>query len=469
MISRARFSPVYGAVLCMTAVLVGCASTATMTLPTVEHSSAWSTPVAAASNRENVPWWEKFKDSKLGVVMHQAFESNSDLLAAAFRVKSAQMTSGIVNANGRIGMGANASINHSQDLTSKATSDVSGANFFLSYEVDLWGKLAHQRDVAQWQAKATRNDCESISLALSGTVATLYWQIAQLNQLASLGESDINYAQQTKEIIDSKFDSGAVSGIAKAQAAVNLATQRAAQRRLLQSRIEIRHAMSALLAKPPNQGIDENAQLPMIGMPALEASLPAEVLGKRPDLHAAEMRLRAAFANIDVVRTSFYPSMSLTSSLGTASTELLSLTGNPIFLLGVGLTLPFIQSNTLKLNIQVSQMQFEEAVTLFRQRLYTALTEVEDALSAREQLESAYQQELIARDQAALAETMTEARYRSGFVEYQLWLDTQQVLRNADRTLIYTRFSQLANEAKLYKALGTWNGAPNGTCAAEVP
>jgi outer membrane protein TolC len=129
--------------------------------------------------------------------------------------------------------------------------------------------------------------------------------------------------------------------------------------------------------------------------------------------------------------------------------------------------LPFIQSNTLKLNVQVSQMQFDEAVTLFRQRLYTALTEVEDALSAREQLEGAYQQELIARDQAALAESMTETRYRSGFIEFQLWLDAKQVLRSADRTLIYTRFSQLANEAKLYKALGAWNGSPAGTCIAH--
>jgi NodT family efflux transporter outer membrane factor (OMF) lipoprotein len=401
------------------------------------------------------------------MVMRQAFSSNSDLLAAAYRVKTAQLISGLVNTNGSVGLGATASINHSQDLRSNATADASGANVLLSFEVDLWGKLARQRDVAQWQAQATRSDCESISLALSGTVATLYWQIAQLNQLVAVGEADIDYVQKSKEIIDSKFDAGAVSGIARAQATVSLATQRAAQLRLLQSRIEIRHALSALLAKPPNQGIDEISELPTLGMPALEASLPAEVLGKRPDLHAAEMRLRATFTNIDVVRTSFYPSLSLTSGVGTTSTELLSLTGNPVFLLGAALTLPFIQSTTLKLNVQVSQMQFEEVVALFKQRLYTALTEVEDALSAREQLEGAYQQELIARDQAALAQSMTETRYRSGFVEFQLWLDAQQVLRNADRTLIYTRFSQLANEAKLYKALGTWNGSPAGTCGAH--
>jgi NodT family efflux transporter outer membrane factor (OMF) lipoprotein len=438
-----------------------------MTLPTVEHLPVWRTPVAVASNSENLAWWEKFNDPKLGVVMRQAFASNSDLLAAAYRVKSAQLTSGLVSANGSVGLGATASINHSQDLRSSATANASGANVLLSFEVDLWGKLARQRDVAQWQAQATQNDCESISLALSGTVATLYWQIAQLNQLIALGEADIDYVQKTKEIIDSKFDAGAVSGIAKAQAAVSLATQRAAQQRLTQSRIELRHAMSVLLAKPPNQGIDELAELPAVGMPALEASLPAEVLGKRPDLHAAELRLRASFTNIDVVRTSFYPSLSLTSGVGTTSTELLSLTGNPVFLLGAALTLPFIQSNTLKLNVQVSQMQFDEAVALFRQRLYTALTEVEDALSAREQLEGAYQQELIARDQAALAESMTETRYRSGFIEFQLWLDAKQVLRSADRTLIYTRFSQLTNEAKLYKALGAWNGSPAGTCGAH--
>ena len=396
--------------------------------------------------------------------MRQAFESNADLLGAAYRVKSAQLQSQLVNANGGVSLGATASVNRNQDFGSGTGTNASGANVALSYEVDLWGKLATQRDMSQWQARATRDDCEAISLSLSGTVANLYWQIAQLNQLISLGETDIEYARKTQEIVDSRFDAGAVSGIAKAQAAVNVANQRAGQTRLIQSRVELRHAMAALLSKPPSHRIDELALLPGAALPPVQANLPADVLGKRPDLHAAEMRLRASFSNIDAVRTSFYPSLSLTGGLGTSSNDLLGFAKNPVAFLGGLLTLPFLQANTLKLNVQVSQAQFDEAVVSFKQRLYTALTEVEDALSAKEQLENAYGHERAARDQAALAEGMVEARYRAGFVELQLSLDAKQSLRSADRALIYTRFGQLVNESKLYKALGAANGSPGGSC-----
>jgi outer membrane protein TolC len=119
------------------------------------------------------------------------------------------------------------------------------------------------------------------------------------------------------------------------------------------------------------------------------------------------------------------------------------------------------------LNIQVSQSEFDEAVALFKQRLYTALAEVEDALSAKQQLQMAYEQERIAKDQAALVEARIETQYRTGFVALQPWLDARQSLRNAQRALVYTRFNQLVNESKLYMALGAGSGSLAGTCKAR--
>jgi NodT family efflux transporter outer membrane factor (OMF) lipoprotein len=399
--------------------------------------------------------------------MRQAFESNADLLAAAYRIKRSQLQSQLVNANRDVGLGATASVNRSQDIDGGNGVNSNAANVLLSYEVDLWGKLAKQRDISQWQSQATRSDCESLSLSLSGTVANLYWQIAQLNQLITLGEIDIESARKTMEIVDRRFDAGAVSGIAKSQAAVNLANQQAAQTRLMQSRVELRHAMAALLSKQPSYRVDELLQLPTADLPPVQADLPAEVLKRRPDLHAAEMRLRASFSQIDVVRTSFYPSLSLTGGLGTVSSDLASFGKNPVAFLGGLLALPFIQVNSLNLNIQISQSEFDEAVAVFKQRLYTALAEVEDALSAKQQLQIAYDQERIANEQAALVEARIEIQYRTGFVALQPWLDARQSLRNAERALVYTRFSQLANESKLYMALGAGNGSPASTCDAR--
>jgi NodT family efflux transporter outer membrane factor (OMF) lipoprotein len=438
-----------------------------MVVPSIEQPAEWTTPVLRAAIGKSPPWWEEFGDANLGRLMRQAFESNADLLAAAYRVKHSQLLSRLIDSNSGLGLGGSASVDRSRAIGNGSAANSNSATVLLSYEVDLWGKLAQQRDISQWQSQASRNDCESIALSLSGTVTNLYWQIAMLNQLISMGELDVQYAAKAMEIVERRFDAGVVSGIAKSQAAINLSSQKAAQARLVQNLVELRHAMAELLSKPPSYRIEELARLPATRLPPVQANLPAEVLKARPDLRAAELRLRAAFLQMDVVSTSFYPSLSLTGGLGTASTDLLNFVKNPVGFLGGILSLPFVHADTVKLNIQVSRSEYDEAAAFFRQRLYTALTEVEDALSAKQLLQMAYDQELNAKEQAALVEGRIETQYRTGFVGLQSWIDASRSMRSAERALLYTRFNQLTNESRLYLALGAENGTPVGSCEAR--
>lgn len=467
MIDRAHRFALDCALTALAGLLTACASSPGMVPPSIEPASAWETRVLPASPGAPSPWWEQIGGADLGRLMRQAFASNADMVSAAYRVKRSQLQSQWVGTNAQPSLGASAGLNRSQAMDSGIGANASTANVLLSYEVDLWGKLARQRDMAGWQSQATRSDCEALSLSLSGTVANLYWQIAQLNQLIALGEVELDYGRKTAELVERRFDAGVVSGIAKSQAALNLANQQAAQARLVQSRVELRHAMATLLSKPPGYRIDELQQLPGTELPPAQADLPAEVLKRRPDLHAAEMRLRASFSQIELARTRFYPSLSLTGGLGTASADLLNFGSNPVAFLGGLLALPFSQAGAMQFSIQVSQSEFDEAATVFKQRLLTALAEVEDALSAKQQLALAYAQESLAKEQAALLEKRIETQYRSGFVGLQSWLDARQTLRFAERALVYTRFSQLANESKLYLALGAGSESFAGACKLE--
>jgi NodT family efflux transporter outer membrane factor (OMF) lipoprotein len=437
----------------------------------VEAPGQWTAPATAAALDLQAPWWERFADPQLNVLMTQALRANADLAAAALRVQRAQLLAGLADVRRLPGAGVNASITQSRDLQRGGSTSSSGLTALLSYEVDLWGKLASQRDAALWEAHATQGDCRATALALTGTTATLYWQLAQANEFVSLGDADIVHARKTREVIDAKFDAGAVSGLTRAQAELNLANQMAAQTQWVQRRTEIRHALAVLMQSSPDAPLTAGAKardrLPDGDLPALAAQLPAQVLASRPDLHAAEMRLRSAFSNVDVARTSFYPTLSLTGGLGTASDALLNLMRNPVAFLGVGASLPFVQWNTAHLNIRVAQVQYEESVVYFRQRLITALAEVEDTLSARAQLHAEHALLVVALEQATRAQDMTEARYRSGATEFQAWLDAQLSRRNAERALAYNRFNQLANEVRLYKALGAGVGADQRGCAGH--
>ncbi|ERJ35470.1 RND efflux system, outer membrane lipoprotein CmeC [Burkholderia sp. AU4i] len=127
---------------------------------------------------------------------------------------------------------------------------------------------------------------------------------------------------------------------------------------------------------------------------------------------------------------------------------------NPVGTLGLGLALPFIQWNTMQLQIKVSKTQYEEAVVGFRQKLYTALAEVENALSARVQLEREAEQRALSLEQAQRAERLAAAQFAAGATAVQPWLDQQQRLRDAQSADEQTRLDRLNNQMTLYRALG---------------
>jgi outer membrane protein TolC len=127
---------------------------------------------------------------------------------------------------------------------------------------------------------------------------------------------------------------------------------------------------------------------------------------------------------------------------------------NPYAALGAGLTLPFLQWNTMKLNVEISKTDYEEAVVNFRQTLYSALSDVENALSARTNYAEESKQLEDSLKSAQKAEEMAEVRYRYGSTALQSWLDAQESRRNAERSLAVIRLSRLKNSMTLYQAIG---------------
>ncbi|RBB40734.1 TolC family protein [Burkholderia reimsis] len=443
-----------GAFACAAALLAGCAGARHDPLPAVAMPANWSAPVSADAPATTRDWWRSFGDPQLDALIDDALRANNDLAIAAIRVYRAQLQAGLANTNltPNVTLGANGAVSRTLDTHQMSRS--SNANVSLSYEIDLWGRLAALRDAARWEADATAADLEAARLSLIGTTASLYWRIGFLNRQIALGDANIAYAVRTLAVVRSRHTAGAVSGLDLAQAEQSLATQRAAQTRMIQQRTENRHALAILFDRPPQQRAAEPPALPDAPPPEVAAGLPASLLGRRPDLRAAEFRLRESLAQVDATRTSFYPTFTLTGAAGTSSTSLERVLANPVGTLGLGLALPFIQWNTMQLQIKVSKTQYEEAVVGFRQKLYTALAEVENALSARVQLEREAEQRALSLEQAQRAERLAAAQFAAGATAVQPWLDQQQRLRDAQSADEQTRLDRLNNQMTLYRALG---------------
>ena len=436
----------------------------------LEVPQAWQqpqpgTPSAAAAFPAR--WWRAFNDPQLDALIDDALRTNNDLAAAGIRVQRAQLQAGLANTNLTPGVAGQASTGRSYDLQRGSVAGSSSSSVItLSYELDLWGRLAAQRSAADWELKATESDRQATALSLIGTTAGLYWQVGYLNQRIALSEAGMEDARRILALVRAKYAAGAVSGLDVAQAGQNLASQEAAHTQLLQQRVEARHALAILFDRPPEAAAQEPSQLPNIELPAIDAGLPASLLSRRPDLRASEQRLRGSLANVDATRTSFYPALSLTGSLGTTSTALGELLKNPVATLGAGLALPFLQWNTARLTVAVSQAQYEEAVLGFRQALYTSLSEVENTLSSRTQLHDESGKLVVALQQAQRAETLSEVRYRAGATALQPVLDAKDRRRSAEVSLALNRLNQLKATMTLYKALGGAGGADGAGGAA---
>jgi NodT family efflux transporter outer membrane factor (OMF) lipoprotein len=409
---------------------------------------------AARDNAQPVDrWWTQFADAQLDALIADVLARNNDLAAAGIKVRRAWLEAGIAADGERPTLAASANSSNTQKEGGERT-QTHTSSLNVSYEVDLWGRLASATDAARWEARATEQDRANTAWALVATTTRLYWKLAYLNTCLTLAQQNVDYALRTLVIARARHAAGAVSGLDVIEAEQTLASLQATQSTIEQSRVETRNALAILLDSPPGIDLPDPQQLFAAPLPEVAAGLPAELLGRRPDLQAAELRLRSTLATGDATRTSYYPAITLTGALGSSSTALASLLSNPVSTLGAGLTLPFLQWNEMQLSIKVARADYEIAVIDFRQTLYAAMADIENALSARTQ--TARRSALLRRslELSRDAEHRYEVQYRSGAVALKSWLDAQKTRRDAELALAENRYDQLDNQVTLHQALG---------------
>nr|WP_151746613.1 efflux transporter outer membrane subunit [Acinetobacter soli] len=449
------------AMLVASSTLVGCAAM----VKTPYHAPAVQTPSSfqydktqVASNYANYAdrWWTLFGDTQLNQLVDQVIAKNTDLAVAGITLRQARLKAGL--AADQQGPRVNSSVSTSQNIdvnSGDRSSNGLSLNAGVSYELDLFGKLARQTEAAKWEALATAQDLQATAQTLIGTTTKLYWQLAYLNESLNTAQQSLATSEKLYSLVNTQYQAGAVSGLDLTQAEQSVQSQKANLSQIQQSLVETRTALAVLLHIPVQQlNIQEPQRLPQVNLPQIQAGLPASILSRRPDLRAAELRLRETLATKDATTASYYPSISLTGSLGSSSTSLTELIKNPVLALGANLSLPFLQYNDMKKNIAISQLDYEKAIIQYRQTLYQAFADVENALSARTELNQQVQFQQRNLELAEKAERLTDVRYRNGAIALKNVLDQQQTTRTARLSLVNTKQSQYNAYVTLMQALG---------------
>lgn len=417
----------------------------------------WRTQLGVTAPVE-ARWWESFGDPRLSALVEQARLNNPDVRLAAARVDEARATERGSRAFllPTLGAGVDGAVRREVSPFGQGLDSVAAQPAFrASYEVDLFGKNAARVAAAEANVAASQASEEAARLSVAAATATGYITLLALDARLVVLDETVVARQQALKFARDRAEVGYTSQLelrqaeAEYQATVQLVPQLKAQI----ARQE--NALSVLTGELPG-AIERGGTLYDLRMPPAPATLPSELLRRRPDIASAEYRIAAADAQMRVARAQFMPSINLGASAGLAISDLLA---NPISLwsLGGSILAPIFQGGRLTAQLEGATAQRDQAAWAYRSTVLNAFREVEDRMAVLANLGD--QETALQAQRAAVADALLHAsnRYRAGYTPYIEQVDAQRALLSVDLSLIQTQADELSTLVGLYQAVG---GAP---------
>ena len=418
-----------------------------------------------ATDTANVDWWKQFGDPVLDALIAEALANNRSIKVAAANVEQAAgvLTQARAPLFPQIGYTATGE----RDRTPQANYPPDLAAFFpntrnayqvvstASWELDLWGRIRRQTEAARANLLATDEARQGVVLSLVASVATDYIQLRGLDEQLAVSKRTLDTYADSVKLFELQFKYGQVSQMNVAQAQSQYESA-AAQIPLIESQIaQLENALSVLVGRNPGP-IERGKTIHQLTAPLAPAGVPSELLERRPDLMQSEQQLVGANAQIGAAKALYFPTISLTGALGSASADLSNLfTGpsrvwnyagqviGPIFTFGI-------------VSGQVAQAEAGQQAALqsYLLSIQSAFADVDNALVASQKLKEqlAAQQRLV--DALSTYSRLARLQFTGGYTSYTTVLQAEQSLFPAELNLAAVRSSLLASSVGIYKAMG---------------
>ena len=458
----------YAAVLLAATTLAGCSLApdhVRPALPTAEEYPAeFANDVMPGQRAVDIGWRSFFADERLKVLVSQALERNRDLAVAVAQIEEARGLYRIQDADRLPTVGANGEATRSRTpATLTGTGEPITANRYTvgvgvtGFELDFWGRVKNLSEAARSQYLATEEAARAFRLSLIRDVATTYFASREAEERIQLAEATVKSRKEGLRIARKRLDAGVTSALDFRQSETLLTQAEAELAALKLAKAQSENYLAVLTGGPVPTQLP--AAIPLASqtqMPALTAGLPSELLVARPDILAAEERLRAARANIGAARAAFFPSISLTGSVGFGSTELDSLVGSDglSWSFGPSISLPIFDWGRRKGNLSVAEAREDIAVATYERTVQGAFQEVSDTLAGRRYLAEQVEAQRRGLEATRQIARLARLRYQEGVADYLEVLDAERNLFSAEQALIQLHRTQADNLASLYVALG---------------
>ena len=405
---------------------------------------------------------EFFTDARLQKLIETALNNNRDLRLAALNVERARALYGIQRAElfpavNAMGSGSKQRVPADLSTTGESmTVEQYGVNLAISsWEIDFFGRIRSLKDRALQEYLATEQAHRSAQIALVAEVARVYLTLAADRGNLKLTRSTLETQQADYNLIQRRYEVGLATQLDLRRAQTRVDAARRDVPRFTQLAAQDQNALNLLAGSPVPEALLP-VDLSSVTPPReISPGLSSEALLNRPDIVAAEHRLKGAYAFIGAARAAFFPRISLTTSVGTASDELSGLfkSGSGAWNFTPQIVLPIFDARTWAA-LRVSKADREIVLTQYEKTIQSAFREVADALAVQGTINQqvSAQQSLV----NAVAETyrLSNKRYTNGIDSYLGVLDAQRSLYASQRVLIELRLARLANQVRLYAVLG---------------
>ena len=405
----------------------------------------------------DIDWQAFFTDERSKRLIGLALQHNRDLRVAALSIEQARAQLQIRRADALPTVNAIAAGSREPGANGTQASVYTVGLGVTAWELDFFGRIRSLSDVALSQFYATEEARKAAQIALIASVVNAQLALQADDELIASTRGTLATREDSLKLTKLKFDNGASSELDLRQAESLLEGAKVALAQQQRQRALDENALVVLIGQPLPSDLPPSVPLVEQGLLAnLPAGLPAELLDRRPDLRQAERQLIAANANIGAARAAFWPRITLTGSVGVASTELSGLfkSGTSAWTFGPQLVLPIFDAGRNQANLQVAQVNRDIALAQYEKAIQTAFREVADALAGRATLGEQLRAQQAQVQAEEVRSRLADLRYRNGAASYLDVLDAQRSLFTARQAVVQVQLQQAQNQVTLYKVLG---------------
>lgn len=405
-------------------------------------------------------WWLSYQDPTLNALIEQALDRNLDIRIQAQRVEEFRARLGFSRAEQYPTLGGQLGAARER-MPGQGTYTQFSVTGLLGYEVDVWGRLAREREAAEALLSESEYARETVRLGIATDVAVTYFQLRSAQRQVDITRQTIHSREESVRLQDIRRANGIIDELTLEQARSEWESARA-ELPLREQRVHtLEGALGILTGLSPAELWNRDDWIPETSAQVhnpdpLPDFIPSDLLERRPDIRAAEAQLQAANARIGISKAQRLPRINLAALLGTLSGSAGDLfsSGSEQWRVGTEVAGPIWDFGRSRANVETVEAQAAQAELLYQRTANRAFNEVRDALflqqSTREQLEATTR----LRGSLERASELAQKRYDAGTISYLELLDIQRALLSANLAREDSVQAHLTASVTLIKALG---------------